>query len=80
MLREARKDIVMYIIVKSGIMLTCDVVTQFRENRKVYDILICASFEQSWRFPCNLYEYHAVWGCISFMYFVLFTLIICAFF
>jgi hypothetical protein len=32
-------------------MLTIDVVTQFREICKVYDILICASFEQSWQFP-----------------------------
>lgn len=79
-MKEARKDIVMYIILKSGIMLTFDVVTQFRENRKVYDILICASFERSWQFPCNSYEYHAIWGCISFMHFVLVTLIICPIF
>ena len=41
----------MYVILKSGIMLPFDVGTHFPENRKIYDVLICVSFEQSWQFP-----------------------------
>jgi hypothetical protein len=43
-LKEGRKDIFMYIILRSEIMLLFNVVTQFCEKQKVDVILTCVSF------------------------------------